>query len=184
MRRSGFKGLVAAGVVAAGMAASTTVVAASDMFLKITGIQGESADAKHKGEIDVLSWSWGTSTGTARTRRGPVPVACIQDLQLMKSLDSSTPALIMLGVTGQVVPEAVLTMRKDGGQQFEFLILRMTNVTVPSYQTSGSESDNSLNESIVLHFDQLRGEYRPQKPDGSMGAPIFFDVSGSCPQQR
>ncbi len=30
-----------------------------DAFLKIDGIKGESADAKHKGEIDVMSFSWG-----------------------------------------------------------------------------------------------------------------------------
>ena len=27
-------------------------------FLKLAGIEGESSDAKHKGEIDVLAWSW------------------------------------------------------------------------------------------------------------------------------
>jgi hypothetical protein len=49
MRRSGFKGLVAAGLVAASIASSTSVVSASaDMFLKISGIKGESADAVHK----------------------------------------------------------------------------------------------------------------------------------------
>ncbi|MGB7991069.1 MAG: type VI secretion system tube protein Hcp, partial [Candidatus Methylophosphatis roskildensis] len=32
---------------------------AVDFFLKIDGIEGESADSKHKKEIDVLSWSWG-----------------------------------------------------------------------------------------------------------------------------
>lgn len=28
-----------------------------DYFLKIDGIEGESTDAKHKNEIDVVSWS-------------------------------------------------------------------------------------------------------------------------------
>ena len=32
-----------------------------EMFLKLAGIEGESTDAKHKGEIDVLAWSWGLS---------------------------------------------------------------------------------------------------------------------------
>ena len=37
---------------------------AGDMFLMVKGakhglIKGESQDDKHKGEIDVLSWSWG-----------------------------------------------------------------------------------------------------------------------------
>ena len=30
-----------------------------DYFLKFDGIKGESADAKHKDEIDIESWSWG-----------------------------------------------------------------------------------------------------------------------------
>jgi len=34
-------------------------MAAVDYFIKFDGIKGESADAKHKDEIDVESWSWG-----------------------------------------------------------------------------------------------------------------------------
>jgi type VI protein secretion system component Hcp len=30
---------------------------AEKWFLKIDGVEGESTDAAHKGEIDVLSWS-------------------------------------------------------------------------------------------------------------------------------
>ncbi len=32
---------------------------ASDMFLKIDGIPGESTDKAHANEIEVLSFSWG-----------------------------------------------------------------------------------------------------------------------------
>ncbi|GHU15236.1 hypothetical protein AGMMS50225_28370 [Betaproteobacteria bacterium] len=32
---------------------------AQDIFLKISGIEGESQDASHKGEIEVLGWNWG-----------------------------------------------------------------------------------------------------------------------------
>ena len=39
---------------------------ASDIFAKIGDIKGESADSKHKGEIDILSFSWGvTNSGTS-----------------------------------------------------------------------------------------------------------------------
>ncbi len=181
MRRSGFKGLVAAGIVATGIAASTTAVAASDMFLKLSGVQGESQDSKHKNEIDVLSWSWGASTGTGKTKRGTVPPACIQDLSLTKFVDSASPALITMTVMGQVAPDATLTVRKSGETPNEFFILRMTNVSLTSFQTGGSEGESRLTENIVLHFDQVKGEYRPQKPDGSSGSPIVFDVSGACP---
>jgi type VI secretion system secreted protein Hcp len=34
---------------------------AVDLFLKIDGIQGESTDASHTDETDILSYSWGES---------------------------------------------------------------------------------------------------------------------------
>ena len=45
-------------------------MAAFDYFLRLDGIPGESLDAKHKGEIDVLSWSWGESQEIAATPGG------------------------------------------------------------------------------------------------------------------
>lgn len=184
MRRSGFKGLVAAAAVAASIAGSTSTVLASDIFLKLGTIKGESQDDKHKGEIDVLAWSWGQSSGSAQTKKGPVPVACIQDLQLTKLIDSSSPDLIMMGVTGQVVPSAVLTLQRPGELQgLEFFILRLTNVTVPSYQVGGDDQPGSIPlENIVVHFDTMQGEYRPQRSDGSLGQAVVFNVGGTCKQ--
>jgi len=40
---------------------------AVDLFMNLDGIKGESADAKHKEEIDVLSWSWGASQSAPLT---------------------------------------------------------------------------------------------------------------------
>jgi len=181
MKRSGFKGLIAAGVVATGVLASSSVVAASDMFLKIDGVRGESTDEKHKGEIDVLSWSWGESNGAAQTRRGAVPSACIQDLSLMKNTDSSTPTLIVNGVVGQIAPTAVLVVRKSGGDSpLEYLRLTMRNVSVSSFQTGGSVgAGDLLNESVTLHFESMQGEYQQQGPDGRpLGPPITWDITG------
>ena len=186
MKRSSFKGLVAAGLMAAGIASSTSVVSASDMFLKLSGVKGESTDSKHAGEIDVLSWSWGMSTGTGKVKRGTIAPQCIQDLQLTKFVDSSTPLLIMQGVMGQTAKEAVLTVRKSGGfkDQQEYLVIKMTDVLVTSYQTGGSSgSDNQpLVDSVTLSFSSIEGEYRPQLPDGRLGTPVEFLISSTCPQ--
>lgn len=183
MKRSGFKGLVMAGLVATSIASSTSVVSASDMFLKISGIKGESTDYKHKDEIDVLSWSWGMSTGTGKVKKGTIAPQCIQDLALTKFVDSSTPQLIMQGVLGQTAKEATLTLRKSGKEQQEYLIIKMTDVLVTSYQTGGaSGSDQPLVDSVVLSFSSIEGEYRPQKDDGSLGTPVVFEINSTCPQ--
>lgn len=184
MKRSGFKGLVAAGLVATSLASSTSVVSASDMFLKISGIKGESTDSKHRDSIEVLSWSWGTSTGTGRVKRGTVPPQCVQDLALTKFVDASTPQLLMNAVMGQPAKEATLTVRKSGGQQQDYLIIKMTDVLVSSYQTGGSSgSDLPIMDSLVLSFSSIEGEYRRQNPDGSLGGPVQFFIQGSCPEQ-
>ena len=182
MKRSGFKGLVAAGLVAASVASTTSVVQASDMFLKLSGIKGESVDDKHKGEIDVLSWSWGMSTGTAKVRKGTIAPKCIQDLQLTKLVDTSTPQLIMSGVMGETIKEGTLTMRKAGKDQQEYLVIKMTDILVSSYQTGGADGDAPLVDAVVLSFGSIEGEYRPQRADGTLGTPVVFQITSTCPQ--
>ena len=185
MRRSGFKGLVAAGLVATSIASTTSVVSASsDMFLKMTGIKGESQDSKHKDAMEILSWSWGMSTGTGRVKHGTIAPQCIQDLHLTKFVDSATPQLIMNGVLGQVAKEATLTVRKSGGSQQEYLIIKMSDVLVTSYQTGGSSaSESQLVDQVVLNFSSIQGEYKQQKEDGSLGNSVFFDINSTCPDK-
>jgi len=180
MRTSSSRGRVTALIFVAGLFTSNSAMAAVDMFLKITDITGETRDPAHAGEMDVLAWSWGTSTGTARTVKGILPATCVQDLSVTKYIDSASAELIMNGATGVVAPDAVLTMRKAGATPIEFLILRMTNVTVTSYSTGGSGGEDRLTENVVLHFASLTGEYRRQKPDGSADTPIVFTISSGA----
>ena len=53
---------------------------AVDMFFKLGDIKGESQDASHKEEIDVLAWSWRTPVWFSfrverrwRGRKGELP---------------------------------------------------------------------------------------------------------------
>lgn len=184
MKRSGFKGLIYAGLVAASVASSTSVVSASDIFLKLTGIKGESVDAKHEGEIDVLSWSWGTSTGTGKVKRGTIAPQCIQDIELTKRLDSATPSLIMMGLLGETAKEATLTMRKAGKGQQEFLVLKMTDVLVTSYHTdSHLNGEELLTDTVVLSFSSIDVVYKPQREDGTLGPEVPFQIAGPCPEK-
>jgi type VI secretion system secreted protein Hcp len=175
MKRRSSIGLCVA-IMIATLFMPSSAMAADDIFLKISGIQGEVLDSVHKGELEILSWSWGESTGTAKTKRGVLPAACIQDVSLVKRIDAASPQLILNSVAGVVAPEAVLTMRRSGKGQQEFLVLKMTNVTVVSYQISSS--GESPIETFVLRFESMRGEYFRQKADGTLDTPIIFDVSG------
>jgi type VI secretion system secreted protein Hcp len=178
MKRQGLNKLFTTGVLATSLLAASATASAQNIFLKIDGVTGESQDDKHKGSIDILSWSWGASTGTGKTKRGVQPPACIQDLNVMKQTDSGTPDLIMNSVTGEVAQSAVMSVRKSGGDQQEFLTLTMKNVTVVSFQASGSEQGGLPTESLTLHFESMQGAYRKQKADGSLEPAITWDIVG------
>ena len=147
---------------------------AVDVFLKLGDIKGESKDAAHKGEIDVLSWSWGVSqTGTMGVGGGGgAGKANFNDLSIMHAVDKASPVLMAKCASGEHIKEAVLVSRKAGKGQQEYLIIKMNDILVTSVQPSGS-SEHPM-ESVSLNFAKIDLEYKPQKDDGSLDAGVHF----------
>jgi type VI secretion system secreted protein Hcp len=145
-----------------------------DVFLKLGDIKGESKDAKHEGEIDVLSWSWGLSqTGNVGSGGGAgAGKANFNDLNFMHALDKASPTLMLKCATGEHIKEAVLTARKAGKGQQDYLIIKMKEVFITSVQPSGS-SEHPL-ESVSMQFGHVTLDYKPQKADGSLDAAVQF----------
>ena len=183
MKKSCLKGMVTSVSVAATLLACPAAAsAATDMFLKLGDIKGESLDAKHKGEIDVLAWSWGESDNTAASRKnrsGSTAPDCIQDLSLTKFIDRATPDIIMDAVLGRIINQGTLTLRRAGKQPQEYLTLTLTDVTISAYSTGGSGGEDRLTENVTLHFQKMEGTYRQQQQDGSLGPPITWTVAGT-----
>jgi type VI secretion system secreted protein Hcp len=148
---------------------------ALDFFLKIDGIPGESQDSKHKDEIDVVAWSWGETRpappGSAGGGGGAGKVQ-IQDFTFTAQTSKASPNLMLACASGKHVKSAVLTARKAGGKQAEFLTISLSDILVSSYQAGGSEGEVIPTESVSLNFSKIQLEYRPQKADGSLGAPV------------
>lgn len=149
-------------------------MAAVDYFLKVDGIDGESTDDKHKNEIDVESWSWGeTNSGTHRAGGGGgAGKVVMQDFHFTMKVNKSTPKLMLACATGQHIKEAKLVCRKAGGDQQEYMSVKFSDLLVSSYQTGGSAGDIIPTDQVALNFSKIEFEYKPQKPDGSLDAPI------------
>ena len=154
---------------------------ALDMFIKIDGIKGESVDAKHKEEIDVLAWSWGASqSGT--THAGPgggAGKANFQDISFTKYIDKATPNLMMNCAKGTHIKEATLVVRKAGGTPLEYLKIKMTEILVSSVSTGGAGGEDRLTENVSLNFGAFDLEYTPQDNKGA-GLPAViakFDIA-------
>src|ERR1035437_3532731 len=98
-------------------------MAAVDYFLKIDGIEGEAQDKTHKNEIQLESFSWGeTNAGTmaAGVGGGSGRVA-MQDFHFVMKTNKASPKLMLACATGEHIKNGILTCRKAGKEQQEYL---------------------------------------------------------------
>jgi len=159
-------------------------MAAVDFFLKIDGIDGESADAKHKNEIDVLSWSFGvTNSGTmAMGGGGGAGKSAFSDFNFVMHVNKASPKLELACASGEHIKKAVLICRKAGKDQQEFLKYTFTDCIVASFQQGGSHSGDIVpTDQISLNYAKIETEYKAQKADGTLDGAIKagWDLKGN-----
>ncbi len=154
---------------------------AVDQFLLIDGLKGESQDASHKDQIELLAWSWGMSQGGtlhSGTGAGSGKVS-VQDISVTKWIDKSSPNLMMACCTGKHYKEASIIVRKAGEKPLEYVKIIMTDVIVTNVSVGGSSGEERLTENVSLNFASFEVEYTPQKADGSGDATVLakFDIA-------
>jgi len=142
---------------------------AVDMFLKIDGCDGESVDASHTDEIDVLAFSWGmTQSGSAHIAGGGGSGKVnVQDMSVTKYLDKASTVLMQKCCSGKHFPSAVLVCRKAGDTPVEYFKVTMEEVLVTSVSEGGGGGEDKQTENISLNFAKVKVEYTPQAADGS-----------------
>lgn len=145
---------------------------AVDMFLKIDGIDGESTDERHKGEIQIESFSWGeTQTGSAaHGGGGGAGKVSMQDFSFVMKASKASPKLFLACASGQHIKEANLSVEttaekgRSGKGQVEYLKIKMTDILVSSYQTGGSSGDDALGtDQLSLNFAKVELDYNGVK---------------------
>lgn len=147
---------------------------ATDIFAKLGDIKGESPDAKHKDEIEVLSWSWGVTNAVTGAGSGAgAAKPSFRDFSFTHKIDKASPVLMKACATGVHLKEATITHRKAGKGQQEFLVIKMSDVIVTAVVDAESHDGESA-ETVGLAFAKVDVEYRPQKADGSLDAGVHF----------
>src|SRR5262245_30655852 len=104
---------------------------AFDAFLKIEGIEGESTDKTHPGEIEISSFSWGEANTGGGSTGG---TAVLQDFSFSMVTSKASPNLMLACATGKHLQQSALTLRQG---DFEFMKIRLSDCLVSSYQLAG-----------------------------------------------
>jgi len=167
------------------LAVATTAMVAgpapaiAETFLKLGDIQGESTDIKHKGEIDILSFSQSfintTTIGSAGGGAGAGKVQC-GAVTMMKSIDASSPFLLKGAATGQHFPDATITFRSasTGKNTTEYYVIKMQDVFVTELSQTDSADPDRIFEKLVLNARSFDFKYTPLTIKGTAGTPVSF----------
>jgi type VI secretion system secreted protein Hcp len=151
-----------------------------DLFLKIDGIEGECQDQKHKGELQIVAFHKGVTNAGASGIGGVEGSGSSvwQDAVFTMRADKAMPKLFTACATGERVKKAVLTFRKAGKGQQEFLKITFSDALVSRFEMNGTrDADAVPMVHFAFNFAQIEEEYRTQKADGSLTGAIKYSFA-------
>jgi type VI secretion system secreted protein Hcp len=96
----------------------------------------------------------------------------MQDFHFVMGNNKASPNLMLACASGKHIPKAVLTCRKAGEQQQEYLIVKFSDLLISSYQTGGSAKSVIPTDQISFNFSKIEFEYCPQDAKGGLGAKV------------
>ena len=156
---------------------------AGDVFLKVDGIKGESTDAFHKDEIELVGWSWGATevfilSGGGGTVGGKPKFA---NLVVTKHVDRASPKLLRACLKVTHIRDVVLTQRRAGAGKLNFLVITLKDALVTSLNDVESDAAPRPMETVQFNFAKVIYEVIPQKPNGQPDTPVIlrWDVKTS-----
>lgn len=153
---------VSLGTLLVGLAIASSANAASDYFLKLDGIDGESSSAGHEGSLALDSFSFGASQTGSWTKGGGAsvgraaapaadPPAGSGALTVSKAYDKSSPLLFKACATGQHIKSAQLTRCEDGACK----VYELKNLMVSS-MTVSNDGKGKVTEQSSLRYHEWR----------------------------
>jgi len=146
---------------------------AVDYLLEIDGVKGEAKDSKHPDSVEIMTFQWGNQNAGSASSGSGAGAGKVQfsDVHITSLTNKASPLLMQACASGEHIKKAQLFIRKQGDGQQDFYVATIEDFIVSSYQSGGSPGEPPTDQ-YRLNFAKIKIEYRPQKADGSLGAPI------------
>lgn len=161
---------------------SGPAAAATNYYLKIDSIDGESVAKGYEKAIELNAFSWGVSnSGSLGGGGGGSGKASFSDLSWTQLVDSSVVGLFTGVASGQHFAKATLNVVKAGATPLNYFRMDFFENTLSSLQISGG--GDSPSASASLQSTKITMTYWPQLKDGSRGTPIIgsWNLAANAP---
>jgi type VI secretion system secreted protein Hcp len=153
---------------------------ASDIFLHVQTaragkIKGEANTKDHQNDIDVRSWNWGLAASSAIGSGMATGRRSYQNLVVTKGIDTASTALLSALATNDKVTEAMLAMRKAGGEALDYYRMTLRDARVVAVDVDVDAAGLPV-ERVSFSFQKIEIEYKPQEYSGiGSGSFVFTD---------
>ncbi|QHA89083.1 Hcp family type VI secretion system effector [Serratia rhizosphaerae] len=147
---------------------------ASNAFLKVDGVSGESQDSGHKGWIDVSGFDLGaTQPGNMHVGNGGgAGKVHYDDLVIYTNVDRATPTLFQYAASGKHISKVELAIHKAGGENIEYLRLTLEDVLVTEARYEGDLRQSIVPVIYKFQAAKVLHKYWEQTDKGGKGAEV------------
>ncbi len=153
----------------------STVNIATDMYLWIDGIDGESTDDAHRDWIEIVSFDSKVSIveGATTSREGAYTGSRPQfsEITVGKVIDKATPLLHKHCCSGRHIPSVVIELCRATGEKVTYMKYTLTDVIVSSVGPVTVAPTSQL-EQVSFRFARIQWEYTPTDATGRPGAQV------------
>lgn len=152
---------------------ATPAIAADSIFLCSDSLEGETADQRYPGCIDVLAWSWGASIPIDQSSGGGgAGKVTFQDLNITKSVDKSSITLASHLPMGEVIPKLEILVDNCVSEcnNSAYYKLTLEDVLVSSITLGGTAGDDRPTEQVAFNFAKIQWCYSTIDAEGQLGS--------------
>jgi type VI secretion system secreted protein Hcp len=150
----------------------------ADMYLHVQTaragkIKGESVSPSHVDDIVINGWHWGIQAHSAVGSTESTSRRSYKEFVIVKRTDCASTGLMNALVSNDKVKEALLTMRRTGGDHEAFFTVKLKSARVTRVEHEARD-DGSLVEVVAFSFTEVDVEYRRQQASGIRGGAYTF----------
>jgi type VI secretion system secreted protein Hcp len=150
----------------------------ADIFLDVQArragkIKGEVTTADHADDIQVQSWHWGVSAGSAIGSAAATSRRQYRALVVTKGVDAASTGLLTALVNNDELKEVNLAMRKAGGEALAYFKMKLGGGRVVDVELDVDAAGRPV-ERVTFHYTQVEIDYQAQQADGTGGAGYSF----------
>jgi type VI secretion system secreted protein Hcp len=160
------------------LSANASATSDSDIFLDVQArragkIKGEVATADYADDIQLMSWRWGVSAGSAIGSTAATSRRQYRALVVTKGVDAASTGLLTALVSNDELKEVNLVMRKAGGEALPYLKMQLGGGRVVDVDLDVDHTGRPI-ERVTIQYTKIEIDYQSQQADGSGGAGYSF----------